>query len=306
MHYIDNFALSVLIYLYIMQNELIIECNNYESIEEIENFCSYINSISNLGEYKSYIKCTGTSWGFRLILTCEDNDRLNEFLNTYANLYKNDDLKQWGTNTFERFECLQQELLEKAKNTRTSLRRFNLEDIKFAPVILANFISNDEFIKDLTIETKESEDWPTPKISIFQYISDAKEEWTGIFHNWYNRYFNCMYELDMEWFLDTYNQSNTKTKQIRNKKDYPPQQFKMYSLIAKRVLENETRVIFEVEIRDILGIGYDVKSNNILNSAISSLNFCYREINNITDKKERLIRKQKNTDYYIISDNFQP
>lgn len=153
-----------------MQNELIIECNNYESIEEIENFCSYINSISNLGEYKSYIKCTRTSLGFRLILTCEDNDRLNEFLNTYADLYKNDDLKQWGTNTFERFECLQQELLEKAKNTRTSLRRFNLEDIKFAPVILANFIKNKEFIRELKIVQINQDNWPTPEISIFQML----------------------------------------------------------------------------------------------------------------------------------------
>lgn len=112
----------------------------------------------------------------------------------------------------------------------------------------------------------------------------------------------------MEWFLDKYEQSKEKVKLVRTeRKFYPPQQQKIYKAIVKRVVEDKKRVIFEEEIRNILNIQYNNEKNtNILNSAICSLNSCYREINNITDKKEKLIRKQKNTDYYIISDNFQP
>ena len=87
--------------------------------------------------------------------------------------------------------------------TKKILTNFNKKIrtyIKYAPIILHNYLINNQFIKDITIRTKNVDDFET--IRIFNYLSNQLEEWSGKFNNWESNYFDCLYELDMDWYLN--------------------------------------------------------------------------------------------------------
>lgn len=307
MQYIDNFALSILIYF--LRNKQSLTLNYYYDdyskeelqtyFQDVNNFliCNLNTSSNNVIEYKMVLSAT-------MEVSFTDHAVLESYLQNYIQQYKNGDLKENGNiDTFERFECLHDELVQLVENKKTNRKRCKLSDIKFAPIILENYLSNNAFIKDIIIETISVEESLKSPIRIFKYTSSGKDEWDGIYDNWQYEYFNCLYELDMDWYLNKYKKS--KTKLVKMKTEYPEQQRKIYSEIVKCV-KNHQYFIGENVIRNVLNASYDKKGTDILNNAVKELNKCYREINNINDTKVYLIKKQRNEYVYKILKDFTP
>lgn len=304
MYYIDNFALLILIYLLKSKQPIILRCY-YDDFSE-EELITYFDDVNNIikenSDSENLVTSQKTNDG-NVEISFINYSNLENYLKTYIEKYKNGDLREIGDkNTFERFSILQEELISLVENIKTNRKRYKSTNIKYAPIILSNYLINNQFIKDITIRTKNVDDFET--IRIFNYLSNQLEEWSGKFNNWESNYFDCLYELDMDWYLNQYKKS--KTKQVRKKTEYPAQQQKIYSEIVKCVNCGKY-TIDEDTIRKVLDVdSYNSKGNDILNNAVSNLNKYYREINDINNKKVYLLKKQRNEYYYNISIDFTP
>ena len=304
MYYIDNFALLILIYLLKSKQPIILRCY-YDDFSE-EELITYFDDVNNIikenPDSENLVTSQKTNDG-NVEISFINYSNLENYLKTYIEKYKNGDLREIGDkDTFERFSILQEELISLVENIKTNRKRYKSTNIKYAPIILSNYLINNQFIKDITIRTKNVDDFET--IRIFNYLSNQLEEWSGKFNNWESNYFDCLYELDMDWYLNQYKKS--KTKQVRKKTEYPEQQRKIYSEIVKCVNCGKY-TIDEDTIRKVLDVdSYNSKGNDILNNAVSNLNKYYREINDINNKKVYLLKKQRNEYYYNISIDFTP
>ena len=298
LNYIDNIALTLLTSL-LIKPEITFYCYDRESQEELKTYIRSIKfalddmNICDSGIIYNLSECP-------LAITIINNNResLINVLREYVNFYKSKKLIEPGDiNTFETFEHLHNDLMLLVKDARVDITKYKLNDIKFAPVILANYFINNDFIGELLIDTAEPENAPYP-IRIYKYTSNDKDEWDGLFEYW-QEYFVCHYELNMEWYLKNYN----KTKLHKPVITYPPQQQSIYLHIEKRVRNGE-KVIYEDNIRKILGLGYSKKDTDVLNNAVKELNAWYRKIKCTDDKKVKIIKKKRGEDYYELQKAF--
>ena len=85
-------------------------------------------------------------------------------------------------------------------------------------------------------------------------------------------------------------------------KKYPPQQQAMYDFIVNSIRKNGRYKIDPLTLRKVLNIGSSKEDTDVLNSAVSLLNRCYKDINK-TNKP--LLKKVKRTDLYDISIDFK-
>ena len=108
-----------------------------------------------------------------LAITIINNNResLINVLREYVNFYKSKKLIEPGDiNTFETFEHLHNDLMLLVKDARVDITKYKLNDIKFAPVILANYFINNDFIGELLIDTAEPENAPYTLIHLSQFL----------------------------------------------------------------------------------------------------------------------------------------
>lgn len=285
MDYIVNINLSILIRL-LMGGNILLKISDQESVSQLLMFCSELTFILPFVEYKGTIKGVNIS--------CNDNEQLRAFLEEYSDLYTKGELIE-TENSNESVETLNSELIDITKDIKTNKNRFITYKTKFAPLILARYLENNEFIKDLSISLAPEGNMPYYPMELYESNEFGDVERS----RYWQDYFVCKYVLDMEWYLDKFNSTVSKTVMLKRRTDYPPQQRKLLNIIINRVKEGRYRI-------DSLDLSEKSKlplDGNSLHSAISRLNKCYKEIHNTTII---LIKKSKKTGYYEISREFKP
>ena len=219
---------------------------------------------------------------------------LRTFLKEYIDLYIKGELIE-AENSYESIEALNKELIDITKDIKTNKKRYITDKTEFAPLILARYLENNEFIKDLSINLAPEGELPYYPMELYENNKFGDIERS----RYWQDYFTCKYVLDMEWYLDKFNRPASKTVTVKRRTVYPPQQQKLLNIIINRVKEGRYRI-------DSLDLSEKSKlplDGNSLHSAISRLNKCYKEINNTTTT---LIKKSKKTGLYNISRDFQP
>ena len=284
MNYIDNVTLSIFIRL-LLGGNILLKISDSESISQLITFCSTLTSTLSCIERKKTISGVNIS--------CNDNVQLREFLTEYIDLYVKGELIE-SENSHESIEVLNRELIAITKDIKTNKKRYITEKTKFAPLILARYFENKEFIKDLSISLAPEGEMPYYPMELYENNEFGDIERS----RYWQDYFTCKYVLDMEWYLDKFNRPASKTVTVKRRTDYPPQQQKLLNIIINRVKEGRYRI-------DSLDLSEKSKlplDGNSLHSAISRLNKYYQEINNTTIT---LVKKSKKTGYYEISKDFQ-
>ena len=284
MNYIDNVTLSIFIRL-LLGGNILLKISDSESISQLITFCSTLTSTLSCIERKKTISGVNIS--------CNNNEQLRAFLEEYSDLYIKGELIE-AENTNESIEALNKDLIDITKDIKTNKERFITDKTKFAPLILVRYLENNEFIKDLSINLAPEGDMPYP-MELYKNNEFGDSERS----RYWQDYFVCKYVLDMEWYLDKFNSTVSKTVTVKQRTDYPPQQRKLLDVITDWVrVENSYRIdpdrLFS---RAKLKLAEQSKD-----MAISRLNKCYKEINNTTIT---LVKKSKKTGYYEISKDFQ-
>ena len=284
MNYIDNVTLSIFIRL-LLGGNILLKISDSESISQLITFCSTLTSTLSCIERKKTISGVNIS--------CNNNEQLRAFLEEYSDLYIKGELIE-AENTNESIEALNKDLIDTTKDIKTNKERFITDKTKFAPLILARYLENNEFIKDLSISLAPEGEMPYYPMELYENNEFGDIERS----RYWQDYFTCKYVLDMEWYLDKFNRPASKTVTVKRRTDYPPQQQKLLNIIINRVKEGRYRI-------DSLDLSEKSKlplDGNSLHSAISRLNKYYQEINNTTIT---LVKKSKKTGYYEISKDFQ-
>lgn len=285
MNYIDNVTLSIFIRL-LLGGNILLKISDSESISQLITFCSTLTSTLSCIERKKTISGVNIS--------CNNNEQLRAFLEEYSDLYSKGELIE-TENSNESIEALNKELIDTTKDIKTNKERFITDKTKFAPLILARYLENNEFIKDLSINLAPEGDMPYP-MELYENNEFGDSERS----RYWQDYFVCKYVLDMEWYLDKFNSTVSKTVTVKQRTDYPPQQRKLLDVITDWVrVENSYRIAPDrLFSRAKLKLAEQSKD-----MAISRLNKCYQEINNTTTT---LIKKSKKTGLYNISRDFHP
>ena len=285
MNYIDNVTLSILIRL-LLGGNILLKISDSESVSQLITFCSTLTSTLSCIERKKTISGVNIS--------CNNNEQLRAFLEEYSDLYSKGELIE-TENSNESIEALNKDLIDITKDIKTNKERFITDKTKFAPLILVRYLENNEFIKDLSINLAPEGDMPYP-MELYKNNEFGDSERS----RYWQDYFVCKYVLDMEWYLDKFNSTVSKTVTVKQRTDYPPQQRKLLDVITDWVrVENSYRIAPDrLFSRAKLKLAEQSKD-----MAISRLNKCYQEINNTTTT---LIKKSKKTGLYNISRDFQP
>ena len=285
MDYIDNIILSIFIRL-LMGGNILLKISDSESVSQLITFCSTLTSTLSCIERKKTISGVNIS--------CNNNEQLRAFLEEYSDLYSKGELIE-TENSNESIEALNKDLIDITKDIKTNKERFITDKTKFAPLILVRYLENNEFIKDLSINLAPEGDMPYP-MELYKNNEFGDSERS----RYWQDYFVCKYVLDMEWYLDKFNSTVSKTVTVKQRTDYPPQQRKLLDVITDWVrVENSYRIAPDrLFSRAKLKLAEQSKD-----MAISRLNKCYQEINNTTTT---LIKKSKKTGLYNISRDFQP
>ena len=112
-------------------------------------------------------------------------------------------------------------------------------------------------------------------------------------------YFVCKYVLDMEWYLDKFNSTVSKTVTVKRRTTYPKQQQKLFDVITYWVNVEKS---YKISTDSLFSRAKLKLARQNKDMAISRLNKYYQEINNTTIT---LVKKSKKTGYYEISKDFQ-
>lgn len=285
MNYIDNVTLSIFIRL-LLGGNILLKISDSESISQLITFCSTLTSTLSCIERKKTISGVNIS--------CNNNEQLRAFLEEYSDLYSKGELIE-AENTNESIEALNKDLIDTTKDIKTNKERFITDKTKFAPLILARYLENNEFIKDLSISLAPEGEMPYP-MELYEDNEFGDVERT----QYWQDYFICKYTLDMEWYLDKFNRPANKTVTVKRRTDYSPQQRKLLDVITDWVRGENSYRIDPESLFNRAKLKLKAKNEDM---AISRLNKCYKEINNTTTA---LIEKNKGTGFYEISREFQP
>lgn len=285
MNYIDNVTLSIFIRL-LLGGNILLKISDSESISQLITFCSTLTSTLSCIERKKTISGVNIS--------CNNNEQLRAFLEEYSDLYSKGELIE-TENSNESIEALNKDLIDITKDIKTNKKRYITDKAEFAPLILARYFENKEFIKDLSISLAPEGEMPYP-MELYEDNEFGDVERT----QYWQDYFICKYTLDMEWYLDKFNRPANKTVTVKRRTDYSPQQRKLLDVITDWVRGENSYRIDPESLFNRAKLKLKAKNEDM---AISRLNKCYKEINNTTTA---LIEKNKGTGFYEISREFQP
>lgn len=286
MNYIDNVTLSIFIRL-LLGGNILLKISDSESISQLITFCSTLTSTLSCIERKKTVGGVNIS--------CNDNEQLRTFLEEYIDLYIKGELIE-VENSYESIEVLTRELIAITKDIKTNKKRYITYKTKFAPLILARYLENKEFIKDLSISLAPEGEMPYYPMELYEDNEFGDVERT----QYWQDYFICKYTLDMEWYLDKFNRPANKTVTVKRRTDYSPQQRKLLDVITDWVRGENSYRIDPESLFSRAKLKLKAKNEDM---AISRLNKCYKQINSTTIT---LIKKSKKTGYYEISREFKP
>ena len=228
MNYIDNVTLSIFIRL-LLGGNILLKISDSESISQLITFCSTLTSTLSCIERKKTISGVNIS--------CNNNEQLRAFLEEYSDLYSKGELIE-TENSNESIEALNKDLIDITKDIKTNKKRYITDKTEFAPLILARYFENKEFIKDLSISLAPEGEMPYP-MELYEDNEFGDVERT----QYWQDYFICIYTLDMEWYLDKFNRPANKTVTVKRRTDYSPQQRKLLDVITDWVRgENSYRI----------------------------------------------------------------
>ena len=245
MDYIDNLTLTILIAL-LRDGELILSAPDMDSLAELSVFIStldgyFVNKPDNLTIEQeevfneNYVPTIEYEERYNeLNISCNNGENLERFLHEYAHNYENGTLIEGGnTNEFNTISALHDMLFTKAEGMTTNKAQYINTDIKYAPLVLLKYFENNDFIQRLTIQLVPKEEMPYPMILFERGLDGLPEEYTS---NWHE-YFNCRYVLNMDWYIEEYNKSISKTITKERRNEFAPLQEKVYRYIYNNAKE---------------------------------------------------------------------
>lgn len=302
MHYIDNITLTILIIL-LRDGILTLSTPNKDSLKELSAYIStldgyFVNKPDNLTIEQeevfneNYVPTIENEERYNeLNISCNNGENLERFLREYAHNYENGTLIEDGnTNEFNTISALHDMLFTNAEGMTTNKAQYINTDIKYAPLVLLKYFENKDFIQSLTIQLVPKEEIPYPMILFERGLDGLPEEYTS---NWHE-YFNCRYVLNMDWYIEEYNKSISKTITQKRRKEFAPLQEKVYRYIYNNAKEG-VFVLSRTDLRNCMKLSTKDKT-------LSDLRNQYREIfNKLPDFN--IISYNRSTKLYDIHKN---
>ncbi len=301
MDYIDNLTLAILLHLH-RTPKLRLFANDYNTLMQLQTYIGCIDALfknkpENLSieedelfeeNYKPCITCK--TFSTIIDVFCDDTDRLESYLKNYINAYNNEDLIEHGDkNEYITIAELNAELRATGETSNRRSKHHIIKGIRYAPVITEKYLKNNNFIKDMEIKLVSPEVIEYP-IKMYMYTESGDIENT---YNKWQEYFDCRFEIDMAWYLNTFSDNSTADKLVQETNKYPKQQQTMLNVLEHWVNIQHTN---QIPANILISRAKILYAN--IDSAVSRLNKQYKQINN-TD--EKLLTKHKGTGFYEIS-----
>lgn len=245
MDYIDNIALTILIIL-LRDGALNFYSPDIQSTEDLAWYISILKSLFlnkheniSIEEEENFNENNAPTIEFKkhsnsVNIHCNNIERLRTFLREYSENYKNGTLIEHGdVNEYDAISALHDMLIAKAIGKTTNNARYIETDIKYAPLILLKYFENNDFIQRVTIQLAPKKEMPYPMILFERGLDGLPEEYTS---NWHE-YFNCRYVLNMDWYIEDYYKSISKTITKERRDKFSPVQQRVYNYILKKAKE---------------------------------------------------------------------
>lgn len=279
MKHLDNIALIILLRLLLHNEslELVAKDRTTNSKNELLYYANAIKSRINTPQ-----KCLNVNdQNYTITLSIVDRELLNTYLKNYANEFDNG----FYTN-INSISALKNELI-KTRNTRKTVANYPIHNIQFIPYVLSEYYKNEKFIKNISIQTENTEEVAYP-IKIYDYFEDGEP--TGNFYNNYEDYFD--WEVCVN--LNDYIKSAT-IKKFQNPQNIKEKKFsKDEKKLFKFLLVSAQNGIFVLTKTELLS--YCNKSS--FDAIKHRLNNKYNEIYN---KDIKLLSYNRTDEQYIIS-----
>lgn len=247
-------------------------------------------------EYNDWYEITYSDKNKVLSITLKENGvLLYEILSRYANNHREDDLCTWNETNHYCSNKICSDFYQQIQDYNA--KTYYVKDIKNIHAIVLGYFKGYIEIKSIECEIDLSEigymltqpcyvnEYPTNAVTHFKCCINADS-----------------FKKEFDKFIKE--QGNKVSELPTNKKitKYPPQQQIMYDFIVNSIKKSGRYKIDPSKLRKILNIGNSEKDTDVLNSAVSLLNKCYREINKTANP---LLKKVKRTDLYDISLDFK-
>lgn len=278
MDYIDNLTLTILIAL-LRDGTLTLSAPDMDSLAELSVFISTLDSYfvdkpDNLTIEQeevfneNYVPTIEYEERYNeLNISCNNGENLERFLHEYAHNYENGTLIEDGnTNDFNTISALHDMLFSKTEGLKTNKAQYIETDIKYAPLILLKYFENNDFIQRLNIQLVSKKEMPYPMILFERGLDGLPEEYTS---NW-QEYFYCRYVLNMDWYIEEYNKSISKTITKERRENFSPLQEKVYKYLYNNAKEG-VFVLSRSDLKNCMTLNTKDKTLNELRSQ-------YREI----------------------------
>lgn len=279
MKHLDNIALIILLRLLLHNEslELVAKDRTTNSKNELLYYANAIKSRINTPQ-----KCLNVNdQNYTITLSIVDRELLNTYLKNYANEFDNG----FYTN-INSISALKNELI-KTRNTRKTVANYPIHNIQFIPYVLSEYYKNEKFIKNISIQTENTEEVAYP-IKIYDYFEDGEP--TGNFYNNYEDYFD--WEVCVN--LNDYIKSAT-IKKFQNPQNIKEKKFsKDEKKLFKFLLASAQNGIFVLTKTELLSYC----NNSSFDAIKHRLNNKYNEIYN---KDIKLLSYNRTDEQYIIS-----
>ena len=279
MKHLDNIALIILLRLLLHNEslELVAKDRTTNSKNELLYYANAIKSRINTPQ-----KCLNVNdQNYTITLSIVDRELLNTYLKNYANEFDNG----FYTN-INSISALKNELI-KTRNTRKTVANYPIHNIQFIPYVLSEYYKNEKFIKNISIQTENTEEVAYP-IKIYDYFEDGEP--TGNFYNNYEDYFDWKVCVNLNDYIKSATIKKFQNPQNIKEKKFSKDEKKLFKFLLASA-QNGIFVLTKTEL-----LSYCNKSS--FDAIKHRLNNKYNEIYN---KDIKLLSYNRTDEQYIIS-----
>lgn len=244
MHYLDNITLTILIAL-LRDGVLTISTPDMKSLEELSVYistldCLFMNRPTNMSieEEEEFTETYVPTIVYEnnskeLNIHCNNIKKLEIFLKEYAKNYKGGSLEEEDANEFNTIGALHNTLIRKANKVPTNKTHYIEIDIKYTPLILLKFFENNMFVQRLTVQLAPREEMPYPMILFERNLDGTPNKYVK---DWQS-YFHCKYVLNMNWYINEYNRSISRTVVRKRRENFAPLTNDIYTYLLNNAKE---------------------------------------------------------------------
>lgn len=279
MKHLDNIALIILLRLLLHNESLELVAKDRTTISKNE-LLYYANAIKS--RINTPQKCLNVNTqNYTITLSIVDRELLNTYLKNYANEFDNG----FYTN-INSISALKNELI-KTRNTRKTATNYPIHNIQFIPYVLSEYYKNEKFIKNISIQTENTEEVSYP-IKIYDYFEDGEP--TGNFYNNYEDYFDWKVCVNLNDYIKSATIKKFQNTQNIKEKKFSKDEKKLFKFLLASA-QNGIFVLTKTEL-----LSYCNKSS--FDAIKHRLNNKYNEIYN---KDIKLLSYNRTDEQYIIS-----